>query len=502
MFALLAGVLTMLGCTSGGGDDGFPAAEPAALENQVFAFADGEAFAAALADEAVTLTFGDFTNDGDDDPNTAPFTLTTAAGTARGTVTIGSCNLATDSSTLAAETFPELQPGETVQLESCSINPNDDSLRVQNASTGAISTSDAPNAIPTTDVAFVITSDFTTGSYSVIDLPSRRTFNDIALGGIHSDAIARFFNERIYVVNRGGVDSIQIIDPQQGFTTPLNGELSVNTGGTTGSNPQDIAFVSPTKAYVSRLRATQLLVINPTTLAITGEVDLSDKVKADDLDGVPELAYMLVHNDRLYVVLQHLDFNTVNPVTNRPPVPVAPGEVVVLDTDTDAEVTTIVLNGTNPFTELQFSTALDSILVSSIGDFGVNDGGIEAIDPATNTLDPDFVIGETAIGGDITHFQVVSATKGFAVITDTGFQNALVSFNPRTGERLATLLDPPPNTFLPYFAINSLGELYLTLAGETTPTRGVKIFDTETDADLTATPIDVGLPPTFVLFLE
>ena len=254
--------------------------------------------------------------------------------------------------------------------------------------------------------------------------------------------------------------------------------------------------MSATKAYVSRLKSAQLLVINPTTLAITGEVDLSALVKPGDLDGVPDLSRMLVHNGLLYIVLQHLDFTT-----GFPTVKVAPGEVVVLDPATDTVVTVIGLNGTNPFSDLQFSAALNRILVSSIGDFGVNDGGIEAINPTTNTTDAAFVIDETSIGGDITHFQVVSATKGFAVVTDATFQNALVSFNPTTSQKLTTLLGPA-SPFLPHFAINSLGELYLAQAGATTPTQGVRIFNTVTDAEITTAPLNVGLPPSFVLFLE
>ena len=57
------------------------------------------------------------------------------------------------------------------------------------------------------------------------------------------------FGGRIYVVNRLNADNIQIIDPQQGYTTPANAQVSVGNG----SNPQDIAFVNATKAYVSRL---------------------------------------------------------------------------------------------------------------------------------------------------------------------------------------------------------------------------------------------------------
>ena len=90
LLALLGGLLTIFGCAVDGGRRGWRwrrgwrrgseyggsrAATPADLANQAFAFADGQAFAPALANVAVTLTFGDFTNDGDGNPNTGPFTL-------------------------------------------------------------------------------------------------------------------------------------------------------------------------------------------------------------------------------------------------------------------------------------------------------------------------------------------------------------------------------------------------------------------------------------------
>ena len=164
--------------------------------------------------------------------------------------------------------------------------------------------------LPTTNVAFVLTTDFSTGSYSVVDLTSRNVFKDLKLGGVHSDAIARFFvnpsasHGRVYVVNRLDADSIQIIDPQLGFITPTNGELSVGNG----TNPQDIVFVSANKAYVSRLASAQLVIINPTTSGALGELDLSSLVTPNDGDGSPEPAYMLMRNGLVYVALQHIDF--------------------------------------------------------------------------------------------------------------------------------------------------------------------------------------------------
>jgi DNA-binding beta-propeller fold protein YncE len=489
---LLLRALALLGCGGGGGGngDGLRAALATDLENQTFTFADGAAF--GLTGETTTLAFRDFNTDGDGDPNTGPFTLDAAAGTATGTVTIGSCNLAfdNDTNTFDADTFPQLQPGETLRLDPCEVNTEDGILQVENASTAATSTSNAPTTIPTNDVAFVLARG-DTGSYSVIDLQSRNTFPDLVPGGVHSDAIARFFNGRIYVVNRLGVDSIQIIDPQQGYTTPLGAELSVGNG----ANPHDIAFVSNEKAYVSRYNTAELFIINPTTLTQTGEIDLRPLLKPDDLDGAPEMDSLLLHEGLVYLTLQHLDTASSSPL--------AAGEVVVIDPTTDTIVTVIALNGSNPFSLLQFSPALNRILVSTVGSFGVNDGGIEAINPETQRVEPEFILAEATLDGEITHFEVVSAAKGFAVFSafvGDQFLSTLVSFNPSTGERLNTLLEPT-EAFIRHFASNSRNELYLTVSGDAAGTTGVKIFDTVQDMEVDQV-LTNALPPIFVLFIE
>jgi DNA-binding beta-propeller fold protein YncE len=342
------------------------------------------------------------------------------------------------------------------------------------------------------NVAFVLTAGAGTGSYSTVDLDTRRVTPDINAGGVHSDAIARFFNGRIYVVNRLGVDSIQIIDPEADFTTPADAELSVGNG----TDPHDIVFINATKAYVSRYKSAELLIINPTTLQLRGSIDLTDRIKTGDGDGAPESHLMLFHDGLVYLLLQHLDF------TDAPqdiPAKVAPGEVVILDPATDTVVEVLVLNGENPFSDIVFSPALNRILVSSVGaleDF--DDGGIEAINPNTRTVERRFRVTEAALGGNITHFGIVSATKGFAVVLGRGFRNTLVTFNPTTGTRLATIFRPPDG-FLPHFAINSRGELYLAVNSETMPR--LRIFDVDRDRQIGSVRSG-NLPPWFVLFIE
>ena len=264
-----------------------------------------------------------------------------------------------------------------------------------------------------------------------------------------------------------------------------------------GSNPQDIVFVNANKAYVSRLDAPTLFILNPTTLQKTGELNLSSLIKPNDQDGSPEPAYMLIRNGLVYVALQHIDF------TQSLLPKVANGEVVVINPATDSIVTVITLQGRNPVSELQYSPTLNRILVSSVGNFAVIDGGgIEMINPDTNTVDAQLAVSEATMGGDITAFVLVSRTKGFAIVSDANFANSLVTFNPSTGQRLNTILGPL-DVFVPHLAINSRNEIYLAVADARTPTPGLRIFDAVTDRELTTTPLNVGrLPPAWTLFIE
>lgn len=502
------GTLAVLGCgassgdestSSGGGSGGggggnttgtFTAATAADLQNRSFTFQDGAgpALAALMGipqRQSFTVQFTNFNG-----TNTGPMTLTSNGQTASGTVTIGSCAFRVERSSFQAGQGPQF--GAQFTINPCESNRDARTLRFVTAG-GESATSLPAISLTRPNVAFVLTTDFSTGSYSVIDLVTRNVTRDIRRGGVHSDAIARLFGDRLYVVNRLGADSIQIIDPQQGFTTPTNGELSVGNG----SNPQDIAFVSATKAYVSRLASAQLLIINPTTLTRLGEIDLRSLIKANDRDGSPDPAHMLVHNGLVYVVLQHLDFTSGFPI-----VKAASGEIAVIDPTTDRVRTVIVLNAENPVSEIHFSPTLNRLLVSCVGDFGVNEGGIKAINPTTNTVDAGFVIRESTIGGDITAFGIVSSTKGFAIVSDANFANTLVTFNPTTGQLIRSIVGPL-NVFIPHLAINSRNELYLSIADTRTSTPGVRIFDTIRDLELTTAPLSVGvLPPVFTVFIE
>jgi hypothetical protein len=132
----------------------------------------------------------------------------------------------------------------------------------------------------------------------------------------------------------------------------------------------------------------------------------------------------------------------------------------------------------------------------------VPDGRIEAIHPDTHTVDTQFAVTEATMGGDIIAFVIASRTKGFAVVSDATLANSLITFDPSSGQRLSSLVGPL-NAVMAHLAINSRNEVYLAVVDTQIATSGLRIFDADTDAEITSTPLNVGqFPPVFTVFIE
>lgn len=341
--------------------------------------------------------------------------------------------------------------------------------------------------------AFALTTDFfSPGGLSVADLGTHAVQVDAA--AVHSDAVARWHDGLLYVVNRFGGDNVQVIDPAQGYATVR--QFSVGNG----SNPQDIVFVSPTKAYVSRYGSSDLLVVNPS--AVNGLPMTSISLAAfNDQDGLPEMVRMFRVERYLFVACQRLDnFQATNTSV-----------VVVIDTQTDTVVDVdavapgvqaIALALRNPVTAFAFDRAHSRLLLGCAGVFGVaGDGGIEAIDPFRfESLG--VVVTGSELGGDINDVAWLSPTKGYALVAPNFSSNLLVSWNPTTGLLSDTLLTSANGFGLPDFELNDRGELYVcrnTFTVQEPP--GLLVFSTATD-QLIAGPLGTGLPPVCVVFDE
>jgi hypothetical protein len=337
--------------------------------------------------------------------------------------------------------------------------------------------------------AFAFTSDFSTGKLSVANLATRAVSLDVATVG--SDAVVRYSGGLLYVVNRFGGDNIQVIDPSTNATVR---QFSVGNG----TNPQDIVFVSPAKAYVSRYGSASLLVVNPSDANGLPQTPISLAGFADS-DGLPEMARMIKVGRYVFVACQRLtNFAATNP-----------SMVVVIDSQTDqvvdvdpnaAGVQAITLTLRNPVTTFDYDRVNGRLWIGCAGDFGVLDGGVEVINPYTFS-DEGVRVTEATLGGDINDIVWHTATHAYALVGD-GSINRLVSWNPSTGIKIANVFTANGGFSLPDMELNDRGELWVCKnPSPATPTDlpGLLAFSVASDA-LLAGPLDTGLPPIALTF--
>lgn len=332
--------------------------------------------------------------------------------------------------------------------------------------------------------AVVLTTDFTSSSLATLPVedPSAATVDDQTL---HSDSVARSFARVVYVLNRFGADNVQALDAANDYRTLW--QCSVGNG----KNPQDIEKASDDKAYVALYGGGVAVVnLNPSPDCsdfVQQEIDLSSLA---DGDGIPEAHRMVLVDGTLYVSLQRLENFA----------PSDASVLAVIDTSSDTLTGSIPLSGTNPFGEtkgLPLDPATGKILVATTGEFGATDGGIERVDPTTGTAEGYFIT-EAELGGDINDFTIVSATRGYAVVSDTDFNNSLVRFDPSTGTVQATLATG--SAYLPDVEYDASTDR-IFLASQDFADPGIRIFAAD-DAEVTSSPIDTGLPPFNINFVE
>lgn len=279
--------------------------------------------------------------------------------------------------------------------------------------------------------AYIVESDFSTGSLSAIDVAPLNPICDVA--GIFSDARVRWYNGRVYVINRFGADNIEVLD---GSTFGVLKQFSVGNG----ANPYDIAFASPTHAYVTRYETPDLWIVNPATGTHDGTISLAGLA---DADGIPEMDHLLMVGPLLFVSLQRVDRNNGFQPTDS-------SLVAVIDTRTDqlvdcdpahAGVQGILLPRTNPVTPFVFDAPRSRLYLGCAGRYGVNDGGIVGID-AAGLVAGGVVAVEDSLGGDVVDLAFRDDARAYAIVSDPAFNTSLIRWSPVTGRRLDTLYAP------------------------------------------------------------
>ncbi len=333
------------------------------------------------------------------------------------------------------------------------------------------------------DRALVVSTDFSTGYYSRLDLaPPFTHANNVT--STASDAAARMRDGRFYILGRFGFDFVQVIDP-----VTLGTIIQYSVGN--GTNPQDIVLCSPTKAYVSLYERNYLAIINPQTGASLGSVDLSSFA---DADGLPEAAGLARVGNRVFVALQRLDRPGGFVASN-------PSLVAVVDCTTDQLVDAdavapgiqaIPLSGRNPFADMSVDPVRQKIIVGEVGNFGVLDGGVEFVNPVTLQAEG-FFITETTLGGDLNAVKLATDCTGYAIVNDATFRTKLVRFDRCAGTVLSTPLQSSGFDLCDVEIDYARGHVLVSDRDFIHP--GVRVFEARTGAQITTSPIDMGLPP-------
>ena len=258
---------------------------------------------------------------------------------------------------------------------------------------------------------------------------------------IHSDSVAKFQNNRLYIINRLNRDSILVLNPFNAYLPQV--EFSVGKG----TNPYDIEIINSSKAYISLYNSKNLLVVNPESGTFLKQIDLSTYSEQSSngttgIDGLPEMAYMSRVDNSVYLTLQRLDRNDPSGI----PSPNTDSLLLEFDTITDQIVKTYTIPIRNPISSLQklnIDGELNLIFAcpNKLGFISRLDGGIVAFNTKTKSFRLSPLLTETEAQGDILDIQIKNNTEGYAFVLDSSFNKSIIEFNPNTGKKIKNILN-------------------------------------------------------------
>ena len=147
-----------------------------------------------------------------------------------------------------------------------------------------------------------VSMDYAIGTLSAVHLDDYTLEESIST--ISGDPLVFFDAGYLWQLNRYQYDTLRKYDPAD-LSAPL-AEISVRPAESSSGNPQDLHLCGD-KLFVSLYDHNAVLVVDPETLTIVNEVDLSHLIGNEDDDGLLDLSNMVVVDDALYVASQGLN---------------------------------------------------------------------------------------------------------------------------------------------------------------------------------------------------
>jgi hypothetical protein len=354
----------------------------------------------------------------------------------------------------------------------------------------------------------------TTTTYEVVGQTARMSIDspwNAALGEytIHSDAVVRDYADRwVFIVNRLLADNVLVLDRDSGY-----GVVTQYSVAGTGLNPRDIHVEpsagpgsAPGRAFIPLYESNSLLVCDALSGANAVTIDLSGFADADglcEMDQLCEVEGLAGHPEGLlFVVIQNQDRS------GSWWVPTDEARLAVIDVATeslvDADPVAAGINGIdlelkNPAWRIVPAYVRGSwkVLVNCTGDYGVEDGGIEMVDPVSLTSEGVY-FSEAALGGDVLDFAVLGPKTGWAIRSTPSYQTELVRFDPQEGT--VTLVAHTSAGF-DLADIELSKDLRLFVADRDATQPGIRIYDAVSGV-LETGPRDTGLPPFDLTLLD
>jgi DNA-binding beta-propeller fold protein YncE len=267
-----------------------------------------------------------------------------------------------------------------------------------------------------------------------------------------NDAVITSFNGSIYILERRGADNIIKIDaPSTGkelfiiesdfqsgqleryridtdkFVPVTKEHIAYQYHFGDNWNPQDIEFISSSRAYVVHADEPAITVFDPAAGAVVNRIDIAKYAFMPDSNSSPYASDLLLVGSDLYVLLQRR--NGWNPG--------APSLILKIDTANDSITDTIPLAFKNGFAMAHYDGVL---YITNPGSPSANDdGAIEALTLATKEVRT--VIEESTLGGNPNQIIHKNGTR-FYVQNYVGWQDVrVIEIDVADGTIVATLGD-------------------------------------------------------------
>ncbi|MCE5252578.1 hypothetical protein LLG96_20435 [bacterium] len=358
--------------------------------------------------------------------------------------------------------------------------------------TGCSDKNDNSNPLGPTEsssLAVVCTSGTDESNISVVDYVNNKAYIDLLpVNGISE---LTQYNGDVYIIDTNG-DRIIKFDPAN--RTAVS---EMSTGAK--SAPEDIAFLSAKKAYVTLTEDPHVLIIDPSGMTVTGSIDLSSMA---DNDGNPDQGNAVIKNGKLYVSLRR---NNGRAMTDH-------SSVAVIDIVKDTVIGEIVLKtngvggsakhplggGVNGASILQGNVYAACIGTVTSG----TDGAVEVVNG--DTMSTEVLLSETEIGGSILYWVFETSTTGWAMVglstTSGGDGWGLKRFD-LTARTFTAVSSFQKSTLCWALDFSSDGLVLTGSQDENNP--GVWVFDSKKDyKPVFDKPINVGLLAKRILVVD